>query len=58
MRYVSSFNNKEYIIITSHVVIYDAEPDRVGLAKIIIKDPDGNRRKIGDFYLVNPELKR
>lgn len=51
-------DNKEYIIITSHVVIYDAEPDRVGLAKIIIKDPDGNRCKIGDFYLVNPELKR
>ena len=57
-RNIITDNDKEYVIITSHVVVYDSKPERIGLAKILIKDSDGNRYQIGDFYLVNPELKR
>ena len=56
-RNIITDDDKEYVIITSHVVVYDSKPERIGLAKILIKDSDGNRYQIGDFYLVNPEYK-
>jgi hypothetical protein len=54
---IKTDTDKEYDVICSLVVVYDPDPDRVGVAEIVIRDDEGNSFQIGDFYSVNPELK-
>ena len=49
--------DKEYDVICSLVIVYDSDPERVGVAEIVIRDNEGNSFQIGDFYSVNPDLK-
>ena len=42
----------EYTINSNHFVVYDSDPECVGLASILIIDNNGNKCRIGDLYLV------
>jgi len=58
-RNIKTDHNKEYLMIYYHVIVYDEEPERVGISEIKIREENSKEIcKIGDVYLVDTELTR
>lgn len=58
IRKVKTSEEKEYSILYYNILVYDEEPERIGISEIMITDTeDDSKFIIGDYYIVNPEAK-